>query len=144
MRRLRGAIGDLFEPELVLPSQFTTVRGEVCAGTRALMLAVLELAVRDFQLYATAKAQTSPYPFAQLHWQRRKRNRELLDWFRSDAQDHPFTFVSLCDTFGLDPEAVRARLAQRDWRAGGSLTHMHATVQLTRQLHGGYRAGGRR
>jgi hypothetical protein len=68
-------------------------------GTRALMVAVLEDAIRCFLgTHGTAQA-------------------EAEHWFRSARRNWPFSFTVVCHTLGLDPEAVRAAL-QRMKRQG--------------------------
>ena len=37
--------------------------------------------------------------------------QEVREWFKSDAEEGPFTFVSVCTALGLDPSAVRAKYA---------------------------------
>jgi len=65
-------------------SQFT--------GTKALMLAVLEDAVRAYLGCPRLPAQ------------------EADSWIRSARRESPFAFVVVCETLGLDPTAVRKTL----------------------------------
>jgi hypothetical protein len=67
-------------------SQFT--------GTKALMLAVLEDAIRSFLGSARLPAQEAEW------------------WIRSPRRQSPFSFVVVCETLGLDPTAVRKTLEQ--------------------------------
>jgi hypothetical protein len=43
---------------------------------------------------------------------RRSLRRELDEWFASDATDWPFSFVNVCHSLALDPDAVRADVAR--------------------------------
>ena len=67
-------------------SQFT--------GTKALMLAVLEDAIRSY-------LGTSRLPAQEAEW-----------WIGSPRRQSPFSFVVVCETLGLDPTAVRKTLEQ--------------------------------
>ena len=59
-------------------------------GTKALMLAVLEDGIRCFLGRAKFIAD------------------EANDWISSNRRRSPFSFVVICETLGLDPDAVRA------------------------------------
>ena len=37
--------------------------------------------------------------------------QEVREWFLSDADEGPFTFVAVCTALGLSPSAVRAKYA---------------------------------
>ncbi len=67
-------------------SQFT--------GTKALMLAVLEDAIRSYLGSPRVPAQEAEW------------------WIRSSRRQSPFSFVVVCETLGLDPAAVRKTLEQ--------------------------------
>ena len=64
-------------------------------GTKALMMAVLEDAIRDYR-GGTGRQRI-----------------EAEEWVRSD-QRGVFSFVVICETLGLEPVAVRRALAQSD------------------------------
>jgi hypothetical protein len=84
-------------------------------GTRALMYAVLEEALRDYR-------GGQPHLRAQAE-----------GWFASGRR-WPFSFVVVCETLGLEPTAVRGALRRWRDRPGGSHsaptgcahTHVHA------------------
>jgi len=154
MRRVGSALGpakhgyraEIFEPDVVLPAQFTALRGMPCQGERALMLAVLEMAVRDLELFSGKKARLLIPPphwngLRFRYWKATRERDQLLAWFRSNSTAHAFTFVSICEVFNLHPDAIRRKLEQRGWVPARSPTHLHATGQAPRQLHGGYRGG---
>src|SRR5205814_10147137 len=72
------------------------------SGPRALMLAVLEDAVRCIE---------------NGRWQRRFGARRLAAeaevWVRSDRADWPFSFLNVCEALGIDVDALRSRLLIR-------------------------------
>ena len=78
---------------------------------KRLMLAVLEGAVRDFQTYATASSGRGRRIFL-----------ETDAWLRASGAG-PFTFETICQATGLDPEFVRGGL--RRWYSG---RHQQRTV----------------
>jgi hypothetical protein len=51
---------------------------------------------------------------------------ETLAWFQSD-EDHPYTFVGICQATGLDPTAIREELQRRAWRG---VARMHRSALL--------------
>lgn len=89
--------------------QETVVGGEsrrgVLPGTRALMLAVLEDGIRAFLSRSRLLAN------------------EAECWVFSASRRSPFSFLVLCDTFGLDPDALRKRLiaSRKDGVSGRGL-----------------------
>src|SRR5262245_49984547 len=94
----------LLSPESVLPVQFEPARHAVGAvGERALMLAVLEDAIRCLQEHRRGR-RAEP----------RRLAREAEAWIRSNA-DRPFSFVHVCDA--LDIPALQLRAALLTWRA---------------------------
>jgi hypothetical protein len=88
-------------PGAVLPAQVSDgVRWDAdTSGARALMLAVLEDAVRCIE---------------NGRWQRRFRARRLAAeagaWVRCDRADWPFSFRNVCEALGIDADAMRRRL----------------------------------
>lgn len=87
----------------MLPEQFFDSRvslASVCPET-ALMYAVLEDAFLCFQ-----KQFGLTIPGMQ------RTAREAEKWFFSDDSSWLFSFVSVCDTLGLEPEFLRKRLKQ--------------------------------
>jgi hypothetical protein len=93
----------LLTPESVLPAQFEPARHAMgAAGERALMLAVLEDAIRCLQEHRRGR-RAEP----------RRLAREAEAWIRSNA-DRPFSFVGVCDA--LDIPAPHLRAALLAWR----------------------------
>jgi hypothetical protein len=149
-RRLNGhRYLEVFEPDVILPAQFAVLRGLPAQGERALLLAVLEMALRDLELFAGRKALLETpaellrlsFGFRARYWKRHREREALMAWFRSNSTAHAFTFVSICEAFNLHPDAIRRKLEQRGWVPARAPTHLHATAQHPRQLHGGYRSG---
>jgi len=91
------------EPEAVLPPQVSGgVRWDAdTSGPRALMLAVLEDAVRCIE---------------KGRWQRRFGARRLAAeaeaWVRCNRADWPFSFANICEGLGFDVDAIRSRLLE--------------------------------
>jgi hypothetical protein len=69
-------------------------RSSQLTGTKALMLAVFEDGIRS---YLTGRKLIAA---------------EAEEWLNSGKRYTPFTFVVICETFGLDPLAVRASVKQ--------------------------------
>ena len=61
-------------------------------GTKALMLAVLEDAIRSYLRGSRLVARDAEF------------------WIESPKRQSPFSFVVVCEILGLDPEAVRSSL----------------------------------
>ena len=92
------------EPETILPAQYFD-RIQIDASLqpeKRLMLAVLEDAVGTFQKYADVSGRRARRLFA-----------EAEEWFASNDQQWPFSFVSICQGLGLEPEYIRRGL--RRW-----------------------------
>jgi hypothetical protein len=87
----------LFEDHTLLPVQFADLqRSAVRPPEHRLLYAVLEDAVRCYQVYEGA---TSP--------RRQRLYQEAVDWFASEDDSSPFTFVAICQVFDLEPDFVR-------------------------------------
>ena len=100
------ALAELFGPDIVLPEQI--VEGyrndSYLSGEKALMLAVLEDGIRCFQEHLR-NPRYNP----------RLLSQQAEEWIRADDWDWPFSFNNVCDTLGLDPDALRAALL--GWKA---------------------------
>jgi hypothetical protein len=68
-------------------------------GEERLMLAVLENAIEYFQKYVLARNPRGKLLF-----------QEAEDWFLDKASDALFSFESICETLGLNPEHIRKGL----------------------------------
>lgn len=70
-------------------------------GTKALMLAVLEDAIRSYLRGSRLVARDAEF------------------WIESHKRQSPFSFVVVCEILGLDPDAVRASLQRMKAEAMG-------------------------
>jgi len=89
------------EPAAVLPAQMPQgMRWDAdTSGPRALMLAVLEDAVRCIEQGRRRR-----------HFGARRLAAEAEAWLRSDDRTYLFSFLNVTDVLGIDADAVRARL----------------------------------
>ena len=115
---LRGGGTVELEPESVLPAQYFA-QAAVDASLqpeKRLMLAVLEDAVGTFQKYVNARERTAQKVFA-----------EVEDWFRSDDQEWPYSFVNISHALGLEVAYLRRGLSRwkdRQRMAAGSVSNV--------------------
>ena len=92
----------LFEPDILLPSQYVSVvqrRGSLTAEKR-LMLAVLESALHDFQRYRLARGVRGKRLF-----------REAQEWLISREEIGAFSFIVICQALGIDPDYLRNKMS---------------------------------
>lgn len=84
----------------VLPEQFFDFRVKLAAvyPETALMYAVLEDAFLCFHKQFEADRRFM------------RRAREAEDWFFSDDSRQPFSFASICNALGLEPQYIRKKL----------------------------------
>ena len=106
--------------ERILPSQFDDLRRntDAIAPEGRLMLAVLEDAVYVYQRSSRLRDARS-----------RRLFRETEEWFASNEASSPFSFLTICEVFGFDPDYLRAGLrrwvsAHRTEAGGTSATPM--------------------
>jgi hypothetical protein len=99
-------LAELFAPEIVLPEQLQQGfrRDSYLSGEKALMLAVLEDGIRCFQEHLT-NPRSNP----------RLLSKQAEDWIRAVDYEWPFSFNNVCETLGIDPEALRDKLLT--WKA---------------------------
>jgi hypothetical protein len=99
-------LAELFAPEIVLPDQIHQGyrRDSYLSGEKALMLAVLEDGIRCFQEHLT-NPRSNP----------RLLSKQAEDWIRAVDYEWPFSFNNVCETLGIDPEALREKLLT--WKA---------------------------
>jgi hypothetical protein len=91
----------LFQPDSLLPAQFFASlkqRSKAC-GERRLMAAILEDAIDCFQKYLWAKDNRS-----------RNLRQEAENWFLSEDDSWPFSFVNVCHALELEPDFLRRGL----------------------------------
>src|SRR5262245_22745381 len=90
-------IQSLLAPEIVVPSQLAgSPRLGRGTGERALMLAVLEDAMRCLQGSVGAAGGRGNLLA-----------RDAERWVRANEPSQPFSFVSICDALGVDVKALR-------------------------------------
>jgi hypothetical protein len=89
------------EPSAVLPAQmFGDARmNDATSGPRALMLAVLEDAVRCIEGGRWRS-----------HYRARRLAAEAEAWVRCKRREWPFSFVNICEVLGFDVDTMRAHL----------------------------------
>ncbi len=99
---------------IILPEQFFAGprSDRTSSGEKALHLAVLADGIRCF----TAPPQNR-------HEASDRRGIEAAEaWSRAVDEESPFTFVNVCETLGVDPDALRAALLARTttgWTTSG-------------------------
>jgi hypothetical protein len=92
-------IASLFSPDLVLPDQLAAPRRDsLVSGERALMLAVLEDAIRCLEAPAGRGEREA---------------RHARRWVTANPSAWPFSFVNICETLGIEPARLRAALLTR-------------------------------
>jgi hypothetical protein len=96
--------------DTVLPAQVSGPSWIVKRGERQLLVAVLQDAVDCFRTHAFASDQ-----------RRQRLALEAEEWIARDDPASPFSFVSICDHLGLDPDSVREKLW--DWRERHAVRH---------------------
>lgn len=111
-------------PESVLPIQFARAQfGARVVPEMRLQLAVLADAVATHMRYTAAT---------------RTRGRRLFseadEWFTSDVDDGPFSFVAICDSLGLEPAYLRTALRTQ---------HTHEGIPMKRTLSFRHEGGSR-
>jgi len=91
------------EPDVVLPEQLENLGRRGMRPEHRLMLALLEDAVHAYQTGCAAYGG-----------ERRLSFREAAEWFASEDTAWPFSFVTICQHLGIEPDYIRAGL--RRWR----------------------------
>jgi hypothetical protein len=99
----RTGYSSLFQPDVILPSQFAGHRGAQAHGERHLMMAILEDAINCYRDYMLATRESD-----------RRLFREAEEWIMAEDQGAPFSFKEICLVLGIDPEYVRDGLKR--WR----------------------------
>jgi hypothetical protein len=110
-----GSLGAIFVPDVVTPGQYYEMRRDdsAIAPVKRLMNAVLEDALRCFQNNADAKGGPRKRLFA-----------EAEQWLCDNSEDGPFSFETVCETLGIEPQFLRAGLKEwRNQQLAGVATH---------------------
>lgn len=114
-------VTSLFQPDTLLPEQFmdTFRRKSHLEPEKKLMLAVLEDAIACYQKYVFARDGKGRALF-----------QETEEWIAEKNGDWLFSFASVCDTLGFDPDYLREGLLH--WKADRLEAHAKGNVyQLT-------------
>src|SRR3989344_8559545 len=82
----------------ILPSQYFSKLRSPCAGEKALMVAVLEEAIKTYKKYALLK-----------HYHAKALFDEAQSWIFSDDVGLPFSYCRICETLDIDPSKIRKR-----------------------------------
>ena len=98
---LMPSLLEYLSPDLTLPEQyFYRQRNDDGMGAeKSLMYAVLKDGIRCF--YKHVGATRRKY---------RKMSAEVEEWLMEDTYDYAFSFRVICDTLGIDADALRGRL----------------------------------
>lgn len=101
-----GVLGSIFVPDVITPEQYYDMRRDdsAIAPVKRLMMAVLEDALRCFQNNAEAKSGPRKRLFA-----------EAEEWLCGEGGDGPFSFETVCETLGIEPQFLRGGL--KEWRS---------------------------
>ncbi len=100
-----GALGSLLIPDIITPEQYYDARRDDSAlrPVKRLMMALLEDALRCFQNNGDAKSGPRKRLFS-----------EAEEWLCSEGGEGPFSFETVCETLGIEPEFLRRGLIE--WR----------------------------
>jgi hypothetical protein len=99
---MEQALAFLFEPDVSLSARYweTLCRTDPLEPEKRLMLAVLEEAVRTYRKYLFTQHRLFS---------------EVEEWFLEEDSDWLFSFESICNVLGLNPNHIRRRLLR--WTA---------------------------
>ena len=134
---VRDSLSDVLGPDVILPQQFFDGprRDSDFSPEKALMLAVLEDAIRCFQEYfRTTRARP------------RMLSRQAERWIRTRDWNWPFSFNNVCDALGIDADCMRDTLLRMKYdRIMDERPRVSATAQPARIVRLSARAkGGKR
>src|SRR5262245_52942971 len=89
------------------------------SGPRALMLAVLEDAVR-----CIVEGRGRP------SFPARRLAADAIAWIRCNRRDWPFSFVNVCDVLGFDADELRKRLLTQSDRPAPRRVRLRAAIRM--------------
>ena len=100
----------LFVPDIIVPSQYygQHARRSELTPEKKLQVAVLESAVYDIQRYHNPTRARE-----------RRLFREAYEWFTSEDDTGPFSFIAICHALELEPVYIRT----------GVLSSVHAAQE---------------
>jgi hypothetical protein len=110
-------VTSLFQPDTLLPEQYLdTFRRKLhLEPEKKLMLAILEDAIACYQKYLFARDSKGKALFS-----------EAEEWVEEKGSASVFSFDSVCETLGLNPDYLRRGLA--DWKTAVMVKHTQARV----------------
>ena len=110
-------VTSLFQPDTLLPEQYLdTFRRKLhLEPEKKLMLAILEDAIACYQKYLSARDSKGKALFS-----------EAAEWVEEKGSASVFSFDSVCETLGLNPDYLRRGLA--DWKNAALAKHAQARV----------------
>jgi len=110
-------VTSLFQPDTLLPEQYldTFRRKLYLEPEKKLMLAILEDAIACYQKYLFARDSKGKALF-----------QEAEEWVEEAGAANVFSFDSVCETLGLNPDYLRRGL--KNWRKSALAQHTHAKV----------------
>lgn len=114
----------LFQPDILLPAQYleTFSRKTHLEPEKRLMLAVLEDAIQCFQDNVSAR-----------NGRKKKLFDEAEEWILETNSDWIFSFESICEVLGFNPEYVRHGLLR--WKENKLLKHPNSKPLERRKIH---------
>ena len=97
----------VFEPDVVVPSQFIRKKGtELSGGERKLMAALLSDGVEAYISYASNLQNRRLVGLDNLS----DPAREALEWVETKDHSYVFSFDNVCEGLGIDPDYLRRGL----------------------------------
>jgi hypothetical protein len=100
-------LSQLMREDVAVTEQFfDTMRGSHhLTPERELLIAILEDAIYSYRKYRWARDREGKENF-----------REAEEWIMEGSNDWIFSFNSICEILGLDPDYIRRRLREPDAR----------------------------
>jgi hypothetical protein len=120
VRQVRGEIGATFEPDVMVPEQFAgqNRRQDVRTPEQRLQYGVLENAMDELRMLA-GRVRSIRFGTAEAAAEQRSRLQARFDetcaWFADEDDAHPFTFLRICESLGIDASYFRRGLRERDF-----------------------------
>lgn len=110
-------VTSLFQPDTLLPEQYldTFRRKLQLDPEKKLMLAILEDAIACYQKYVFARDGKGKALF-----------HEAEEWIEAGGSASVFSFDSVCETLGLNPEYVRRGIAE--WKKAAVTKRAQAKI----------------
>ena len=120
------SLASLFEPDVVLPSQFDNSNNRgIGGGERKLMAALLSDGIEAYISHATSIEASY-------------RRSEVCDWVETKDPAYVFSFDCVCECLGIDPDYLRLGLSRyvsaiHDQRKQGRVAHSWKKIRRPRK-----------